>query len=760
MASRAVATGLLAGVLSAAGAFALPGWDVSHAAGAQEHPNSSADPPAQDVAGETATALAGGDLLQAAPLAGEIRLDGRLDEPAWATVPAVTDFRQQDPDEGRPASFATSVRVLFSGDRLFIGARMEDPEPGRLIARILERDLLINSNFFTLTSDDDAFFVVLDTFDDDRNAFLFATNPNGAETDALLRDEGSLNVSWDAVWQVAAAVDSGGWSAEIAIPFRQLRFAKGGPGTWGVNFERVIKRRNEIVLWKSWTRDNGGLLKVSQAGSLTGLAGLEQGLNLQIKPYALGRGRHEEDLVGSDPLEEENGASGDVGGDVKYGVTANLTLDGTVNTDFAEVEADLRQINLTRFKLFFPEKREFFLENGGLFDFGIQGFGGPPPFLLFFSRRIGLEGNAEVPIIAGGKLTGKEGPYSLGVLDVVTEESVTPVSNFTVARVLRDVGARSRVGAIVTHRAREGEAGSVALGADTHVQISQKMAFDGFLAASDEVRKETAAYRAALDFTADQWGWFAEQSYLGETFNPALGFVLRNDVNRQFGTFRVTPRPEALGLRRVDLRLNGTFVSSADWEIRDRNWRFSLTPQFDSGDQLEVGVQRDFTRLVEPFVLAEDVVFPVGDYENESVTLTLTASRNRLVSGDLRLNDFGFFSGRNWNAGGTLRLTASRHLTFEAGWDHNAIDTSDGDLTTDLGTLRVNWNLSTRLFTSALLQYDSLADAVEANVRVDFIHSPGSDLFVVLNERRGQPGAPFRSRNRALIVKLTKQIDL
>ncbi len=697
--------------------------------------------------------------LAAIPVAGAIRVDGRLDEPDWAAAPAATDFRQQEPDEGRPASYATSVKVLFSGERIYIGARLEDSEPERLIARVLERDLLIDQSFFSLTSDDDAFFVVLDTFDDDRNGFLFATNPNGAETDALLRDEGSLNVSWDAVWEVAATVDEGGWTAEIAIPLGQLRFTSRGPWTWGINFERVIKRRNEIALWRSWTRDNGGLLKVSQAGSLTGLMGLDQGVNLQVKPYALGRGTHADDLEAPDPFDDESGVSGDVGGDLKYGVTANLTLDATVNTDFAEVEADVRQINLTRFKLFFPEKREFFVENAGIFDFGILGFGGPPPALLFFSRRIGVEGNEEVPIIAGGKLTGKEGPYSVGVLDVVTEESVTPVSNFAVARVLRDVGARSRVGAIVTHRAREGDSESGAAGADTHVQISQKMSFDGFVAVSDETRKENAAYRAALDFTADQWGWFAEQSYLGEDFDPAVGFVLRNDVNRQFGTFRVTPRPQALGLRRVDLRLNGTFISSADWEQRDRNWRFSVTPQFDSGDQLEVAVQRDFARLVEPFVLADDVVFPVGDYENEGVALTLSTSSNRPLSGELRLNDVGFFSGRNRNVGGTLRLVANRHLAFEADWDHNAINTPDGDLTTDLGTMRVNWNLSTRLFTSALIQYDSVADAVEANIRVDLIYAPGSDLFVVLNERRGEPGDPFRSRNRALIVKLTKQID-
>jgi hypothetical protein len=742
----------------------------SSLAGQQQDPSTN---PAGPSGTEPVAAVAEDEtgLVQARLLPGEIRLDGVLDEEAWAGVSEITDFRQQDPDEGSPASFRTSVRMLFSSEALYVGARMEDPEPQRLIARILERDLLLNGPaavFSGVGSDDDSFMLVLDTYDDNRNGFIFATNPNAAETDALLRDEGNLNLSWDGVWRVATAVDGGGWTAEFEIPFWTLRFADTPRQRWGVNFQRIVKRLNETDLWRSWTRDNGGLPKVSQAGALVGLADLGQGRNLQVKPFALAEGRRES-LFGEAGLElVQTDEALDAGLDVKYGVTPNLTLDATLNTDFAQVEADVRQINLTRFSLFFPEKREFFLEGAGIFDFGARSFDGPPPALLFFSRRIGIEGGAEVPILGGAKLTGKEGPWTLGLLDVITdeeridEEELAPRTNFGVARVLRELGSRSSAGAIFTHRSPAGDESSVALGLDTHVQISQTMAFDAFAATTDTPgsRGETGSYRAALDFTADRWGWFVEQLYIGPGFEPTVGFVLRDDINRQFATFRVTPRPDVLDIRRIDLRLNATFISSADWEIRDRDYRFSVTPQLNSGDRLELAIGESFTRLTEPFELDEEVVFPTGDYDGANYEAALSTSANRLLSGELFANRFAFFSGRNVNVGGRLLLSASRNLSLEGNWSHNDIRSAHGDLETDLLNLRVNYAFSTHLFTNALIQYDSTEDEIDVNVRLNLIHSPGSDLFIVLNEQRGADGDPWGERDRALVVKFTKLFNL
>jgi hypothetical protein len=723
-------------------------------------------------------------VLQALPAPGEIRLDGVLDEPAWARAAAAGGFRQQEPDEGAPATLATTVRVLYTADRLYIGARMDDPEPERLLARILERDALIEQGFLNFGSDDDALFVVLDTYDDGRNGFLFATNPNGAETDALLRNENDLNLSWDAVWSVATSVDSGGWTAEIAIPFWTLRFSSAPAQRWGFNVQRVIKRRNEYALWRSWSRDNGGLLKVSQAGSLVGLSDLRPGLNLQVKPFALAAGRRRAAPPGV-PGDAETDGEIDVGLDVKYGVTSNLTLDGTVNTDFAQVEADVRQINLTRFDLFFPEKREFFLEGAGIFDVGVPGFGGPPSLLLFFSRRIGLAEGREVPILGGVKLTGKEGPWTVGVLDVLSDEEdlpppiglpagpsgpggepggapndeprVVPLTNVAVARVVRDVGRRSTVGLIGTHRAQEDGRGAGAWAADVRVQPSQQFVMDAFLARSETPEEGGgSAWRTAFDFTADTWGWFVQQLHVGDDFDPPVGFVIRDDINRQTGSFRVSPRPDLPGLRRVDLRVGAELISSAAWEIRDRDYEFSVEPQLDSGDGARLAVRDEFRRLVEPFVLAPEVVFPEDDYETTSWEALAYASRNRTLSGEVRVGRFGFFSGRNVNVGGDVTLAASRNLSFQASWDHNAIDSPHGDLTTDLAAVRVNYAFSTRFFTNALIQYDSFADAVDVNVRLNLIHSPGSDLFVVLNELRGEPGHPLRGRDRALVVKFTK----
>jgi hypothetical protein len=724
-------------------------------------------------------------VLEAVPVTGEIRLDGVLDEPAWAGAPAAGGFRQQEPDEGSPATLATTVRVLYTADRLYIGARMEDPEPERLLARILERDALVEQGFLNFGSDDDALFVVLDTYDDGRNGFLFATNPNGAETDALLRNENDLNLSWDAVWSVATSVDGDGWTAEIAIPFWTLRFSSAPAQRWGLNVQRVIKRRNEYALWRSWSRDNGGLLKVSQAGSLVGLSELRPGLNLQVKPFALAAGRQEASEPGFPDASADTDGEIDVGLDVKYGVTSNLTLDATVNTDFAQVEADVRQINLTRFDLFFPEKREFFLEGAGIFDVGVPGFGGPPSLLLFFSRRIGLAEGREVPILGGVKLTGKEGPWTIGALDVLTDEEelpapdplggpggagdptdpdgesdafrVLPLTNFAVARVVRDVGARSTVGLIATHRAEEGGRGAGAYAADVRIQPSQQFVIDAFLAGSDTPAAGAgSAWRTAFDFTADTWGWFLQQLYVGDDFDPPVGFVIRDDINRQTGSFRVSPRPDLLGLRRVDLRVSAELISSAGWQIRDREYQFAVEPQLDAGDGGRLAVRDEFRRLVEPFVLAPDVVFPEDDYATTSWEATAYTSRNRVISGEVRLGRFGFFSGRNVNVGGDVTLAASRNLSLEASWDHNEIASPHGDLVTDLAAVRVNYAFSTRFFTNALIQYDSFADAVDANVRLNLIHSPGSDLFIVLNELRGEPGHPLRGRDRALVVKFTK----
>ncbi|MGH7566619.1 MAG: DUF5916 domain-containing protein, partial [Gemmatimonadota bacterium] len=387
---------------------------------------------------------------------GAPEIDGRLDEDAWSRADVATGLKQREPDEGEPASEETEVRVLYTQSALYIGVTLRDREPDEIVARTYDRDALagFGGPFGGLEGvPDDAFAFVLDTYHDHRNAYLFITNPLGNLTDALIENEGSdVNVDWDGVWDVAARRTADGWTAEFEIPFWTLKFHD-DPRTWGFNFARVIKRRTEESLWASYGRDNGGLFKIARAGELHGLTGLDRSADFQLKPYALGEGRRADHEV--DPFDE--GLELKFGGDAKWGLDENWTLDLTANTDFAQVEADVEQINLTRFNLFFPEKRDFFLENAGIFEFGSSGFGGPPPLLLFFSRRIGFSPEGEVPLLGGARLTGRVGPWSVGVLDVVTaEDAGQPRTNWSVARVRRNVGRRAQWGAIATARSPGG----------------------------------------------------------------------------------------------------------------------------------------------------------------------------------------------------------------------------------------------------------------------------------------------------------------
>ncbi|MBI4542203.1 MAG: carbohydrate binding family 9 domain-containing protein, partial [Gemmatimonadetes bacterium] len=335
-----------------------------------------------------------------------IRLDGLLDEPAWGEARPAGDFRQREPREGEPATEETQVWVLYDARTLYIGVSARDREPDALIARILQRDRVMQADFDGRPqfAGDDGVAIVFDPFHDHRNGVVFATNPNGAEFDALITDEGrQFNISWRGVWSVAARRTAEGWSAEFAIPFRTLRFAGGGE-PWGLNVYRVIRRKNEEVLWTAWSRANEGLARLSRAGHLEGLEGLPRaGLGVEFKPYSLTGGTMEYDSAGG---RSTSGAL-DAGLDLKYEVRPGLVLDATLNTDFAQVEVDDEQVNLTRFDLFFPEKRDFFLENAGIFEFGTRGVFEPPPFLLFFSRRVGIAADGVVPVLGGVRLTGR-----------------------------------------------------------------------------------------------------------------------------------------------------------------------------------------------------------------------------------------------------------------------------------------------------------------------------------------------------------------
>src|SRR5688572_2698516 len=479
--------------------------------------------------------------LTAVRATGPVVLDGRLDEPAWQDAPASTGFIQNEPREGEPATFDTEVRIVYDEDAIYFGVVAPDPEPSRIIVADLKKDYPVDGS--------DAFVILLDTFHDGRNGYQFATNPGGAKWDAQLANEGrDFNVNWDGIWTVKTRITETGWVAEIAIPFRTLKFADRDPQTWGINFRRKVRRLNEDSFWSPLPRIYG-LERVSMAGTLDGMRGIRDGRNVRIKPYVSTSGA----TVGQAPTRGDF----DGGFDVKYGVTTGLVWDFTVNTDFSQVEADEQQVNLTRFSLFFPEKRDFFLENAGMFDFGSTGggFGNNtgaifygsrlsrvPQMRLFFSRRIGLSADGHaLPIVAGTRLSGRAGAYSVGAMNIQQGDAAGIAdANITAVRLRRDILTNSDVGAVLLNKVDAGAGYNRMAGVDANFRFGF-LTLNGVAARSmsDEARVPGAGneyvakgYAQYLDRTWQfRWGVDA----IGGQFENELGFIPQRGVNVQTG---------------------------------------------------------------------------------------------------------------------------------------------------------------------------------------------------------------------------------
>jgi hypothetical protein len=694
------------------------------------------------------------------PNAEPMHLDGRLDEAIWREAAVATGFRQREPAMGEPASEDTDVRVAYDGSTLYIGVVAHDREPDRIIGRIMQRDKLLTPPRMgpgVGFGGDDAIAIMLDPFDDHRNGVIFATNPNGAEFEALLSDEGrGLNIDWRGIWSVAAARGPEGWSAEFAIPFRSLRFPRSGTGNWGFNVVRLVRRKGEETLWSGWNRDHGGFHRVSQAGTLTGLTGLPAGgLDVDMKPYLLTGYTREVDDHGATTKEK---ARLEAGVDVKFPVTPGLLLDVTVNTDFAQVEADDEQINLTRFNLFFPEKREFFLENSGIFEFGARPSFEPPPFLLFFSRQIGVSADSgAVPLLGGARLTGRAGAQTVGLLDAVIEDKFgEPQTNFAVLRTKRDVAGSGYVGAMVVDR-RSSAGSNTAGGMDWSLWPSGSLNLQGFAAGTTtgDGAGNGWAFRGSAAWERDRIG--VELSHLGVSPHATAdaGFITRTDILRTDLMVRVSPRPPVLGLRKIDLRLFGNHTMNTAGRLTDWYLGPAIGPRWNSGESISIFGTVGSDHIDEAFDLSDRVPVPIGTYDLWELGWESTTSSRRPVvlrsSGSLR----GTLGGRLDSYSGELALAPSRTVSLSGKWTHNRVRLPGGAFDADIGALRVTLATSPKLVANALVQYNSLDNTVAANLRLAYTFRPGSDLFIVLNEQRGDALRLWARGDRAVLLKLT-----
>ena len=748
---------------------AAPAAGAGTFAGLALTPTAAIDGPPPPVPPEVVSRDARGRMtMRAIRLNAPLQLDGRLDEEVYLTVPPVTDLVQQEPDTGAVATERTEIWVLFDSDTLYVAARCLVSEPGRVVANEMKRD---SPGMFG----NDSLAVILDTYYDRRNGNIFITNALGAIFDATVTNERTPNVDWNTVWDVRTGRFEDGWTLELAIPFKSLRYRTGAAQLWGINVQRRAAWKNEQSFLTPMPAAFGmtGMFRVSLAATLTGLEVPSSGMPIELKPYAISDATS--DFAAAAPF--SNRLGGDAGVDLKLGVTQGLTADLTYNTDFAQVEVDERQVNLTRFSLFFPEKREFFLEGQGIFDFGGgrrpdpnrffvtgEGFAVDAP-ILFFSRRIGLAGGQTVPIQGGGRLTGKTGPFSIGLLNVQTGDSATgdaAPTNFTVARIKRDVLRRSSIGGIFTRRslASGGAGPNQVYGVDGVFSFYEALNFNTYLARTDTpgVRDDNLSYRTELYYEGDLWAFTADHLRVGANFNPEIGFVRRFGFRRNFGMFRFSPRPQGIdAVRKFTWEASVDHITDGAGRMETRLQRGQFITELETGDLLFALATDNYEFLTEPFNIAPGVTIPVGGYSFLNYRAGYSMAQQRPLSGGVAV-DFGRFYGGEKT---TLsyyrgRITLTPQLTLEPTISLNWIDLPEGSFTTELVSTRVTYTLSPRMFVAALLQYNSADNAIGSNVRFRWEYQPGSELFVVYTDERDTLNPRPFLLNRAFVVKLTR----
>lgn len=692
-----------------------------------------------------------------------------MDERVWQQATPITDFTQTEPIEGQPATEKTEVRLLYDDTNVYVGVVCYDSDPSGIISTDSRRD--------SSMTEGDSFQMIFDTYHDSQNGFVFGTNAVGVEYDAQVRREGEqlnsgpptigrvsggssggTNVNWDGAWEVKTRITDIGWTAEFRIPLRTLRYG-GPPQVWGVNFARNIQRKREQVYWAPLARIYN-LTRLSSAGQLSGL-NLKTPRNLQVTPYGIGTTNR--DFTPGAAAR----TNGDWGLDAKFGVTPAMNLDLSYNTDFAQVEVDEQQINLTRFNLLFPEKRPFFLENAGLFAVGRNG-----EVDLFFSRRIGIATDGSlVPIRAGARLTGKTNGINVGFLNMQTEDvGPRPANNFAAARVNKDFGKRSNFGGLFVNRIATGDkAGNNnwnrTWATDAKIGIGEALTFTTFAAKTETpgLTGRQYAYNGGVEYKTKLRRTYFEWTEVGEKFNPEVGFLERPNGFRQAftGYHHVVRTPWLLnnmGLRELQPHVVYEGFWGFDGLRESAQLHLHTNADFENNNRIgpEWDIQWEGLRV--PFQVYPGVIVPAGTYRSEYFGLSSNSDRRKLLSGGLSANYGGFLSGHENIVAPTVTVRSGAKLIVTWRWTRSAVELPQGDFVTNLGNVRVTYNFTTFIFAQSLVQYNDLTKRWSTNLRFNWLNRAGTGLFIVYNDTETLNGkGPV---NRAFIVKYSRQFDV
>ena len=703
-------------------------------------------------------------ILQAAMLGTAPTIDGDVSgDTSWSTVTPASGFSQVQPDDGNAATQRTEVFVAYTDSALYIGVMAYDDDPSAIIVSDSRRDSSLD--------DTDAFLFVIDGLLDRQNGYVFGTNAAGIEYDGQVTKEGAgddfgsgggaFNLNWDGSWTVQARVTEQGWSAEFEIPFATLRYGKSDVQDWGINFQRNIRRNNEVAYWAPLDR-NRNLYRVSQAGTLQGIAPPSQ-RNLQMTPYVLSQWQRGGTLTGTD-------SDTDVGFDIKYSITPSLTLDLTYNTDFAQVEADESQLNLDRFNLFFPEKRPFFLENAGQFSVG-----NGQEVEMFFSRRIGIGNDGtSIPVEGGARLSGKLGERTnIGLLYMGTEAvaGIAPANNFAVARISQELPNRSSIGAIVV--SREGDGSHLSPSAEDR---NRTYAVDGRWGIGEHVllqawaaRTETPgltgrddAFALKFGYSSEKWASRAEYTQVGADFNPEVGFLARNEYRKGSAFLMRRIRPDDLwGL--LEIRPHVSYTGYWKFDGFQESGFLHLDTPWEFKTSAEIHTGYNFTKagVLAPFEIVPGVIVPAGTYDHGEAQINYYTNRSKPLSFEIRTVVGGQFGGDRVALSPTLKYRIGEKFRSELSINYNDFDlpVANGDFTANLARLRISYSFTPKMQLQALVQYNDTRDQLGTNLRFSWLRSANSGLYLVYNEidERGVGSLPA---GRQFIVKYSHIFDV
>ena len=704
-------------------------------------------------------------VIRAQRLPERLTIDGRLDEAAYLDNRPAGGFLQAEPRYNEPATEQTQIWVFFDDRAVYIGIRCFDSHPEQWSSVDMRRD----SQGFSMG---ESVSVALDPFHDRRNGFTFGVNPHGGISDSAITNERDSNRDWNTIWETRTGRFDGGWTVEMSIPFKSLRYAA-GEQTWGINVRRTVRWKNEISYLNPVPQGGQfsaqfGLFRFSSAATLVGLTAPPESRLFEIKPYAISSLNTNVNAA----VPYSNDAKGSIGLDAKFGVTRGLTADFTYNTDFAQVEDDEAQVNLTRFSLFFPEKREFFLEGQGIFGFG--GFaqrrtGNPGEVPLpFFSRRIGIDDDGHaVPILGGGRLTGRAGKYSIGIVNIQTRQddaSDEPSTNFAVLRVRRDILRRSNVGLMVVNRSAYSDKrrGNQVYGADGIFSFFENLNINTYVARTQtpERRGEDGSHRAQLEYSADRYGLTLEHMMVGRNFNPEAGYVRRTDVRRNAADARFSPRPASSTVVRKYEYSGGIdrYDRASDGVLETQVVEAAFGMEFDSSDRFALTFTDNIEQLTGPFEVFDGIEVPLGRYQFKNLNASYNLGTQHKVSGAVSYDYGGFFDGAKHTIGFTRgRTEPIANLFIEPGVSINWVDIPQGHFVAKVLNSRIIYTFTPRIFVGALVQYGSEDHALSVNARFRWEYRPGSDLFVVYSDGRDTIGRGYpRLETRSFTVKLTR----